>query len=717
MILLEGGIPGHMPHPYEVFEPKDLLDFVDKLFSGDLIGTEKVDGVNILLGLDNDKKIVFARNKTEEPFSVVGEKFHTTHPAHDAFAAALIATQTAFAALSDEELEHFTLLRKGQPNNFINTEILYGEVPNLIPYSKVKNYIVFHGFKGRKDTSYGDPIIDSDVDTTKLLNKLTNRLGELEISSNVVKFFGAPGGVIKEIVPEKSKWQFSGPVNVDLSNIKDQLDSILKELKTHDEYKALYKHIKGDITLTDEQRLDVGKELIALAGSKMLAILKSALADPDVRIQTGHPGIEGVVFKTSTGDLKDQLIKITGDFSALNQDSWEYLRNTIPSVKKLFTGKVLDEAFGVKNLMSITDASFKKYAGQKQTKHSIARAFLANRSKKYKKLDYMLDQEDINVYNILVRYATTATDRLSEIWTEIEENPDKLGEKLEQTKHSLLISAYQFEQFLKILDSSDTVASMFLKMLQTLFPIKFIRKTDGVVESFDLNEYDYPVGDVKRISIFIGKFDPAHDGHMQIVREMLHESDEVILFVSKVKKYLDLERKKEILNKYISDSGHASKVRIFDMATGFIPDLLKQTFTDDEIQETEFTVWSGSDRAYLKNEPDDADEKRRGLESTYKKHFTRYHKTGKPNWQYKVPKFRILIRDDDSLKDSGNIDNLLSLSKIPIKMMSSSLLRELVKIGTKDALRLFLNSQPTKDKKFIKGVWDDLKHAIEVKDG
>ena len=50
-LLLCGGLAGHMHHPYEVLDPKDLLNFIEKLFTGDLVGTEKVDGVNIFLDL------------------------------------------------------------------------------------------------------------------------------------------------------------------------------------------------------------------------------------------------------------------------------------------------------------------------------------------------------------------------------------------------------------------------------------------------------------------------------------------------------------------------------------------------------------------------------------------------------------------------------------------------------------------------------------------
>ncbi|MEK6879303.1 MAG: hypothetical protein AABY22_06830, partial [Nanoarchaeota archaeon] len=386
----------HISHPYEVLSPEELIDFIENIFRGNLIATEKVDGINIFLGLNEQNQLTFARNKTEKSFGKASDKFVMTHPAYDAFNAGITAIKTAFTRLAPEELEKFSLTLNGKPNNFINVEIIYGEVPNLISYSKLKNYIVFHTFNGRQETNYDKPKFKTqDVNNNVLLNKLANRLGMITVQSEVVKFFGKPRKTVQEVTIEKSLWEFRGPISVDLSDIKNQLDALLQELRGDINYINLYNHIRGVTKLNKEELANVSKSLTALAGKKVLSVLKSALADPDIETTSGHPGVEGIVMSVQTNALQKHVVKITGDYADLNQKAWSHLRDTIPAIKKQFSGSVLENIFGVKQLITITDASFKKYTNKGLTPLDIVKAFLVERSTKFKHAEHLLDIEDL----------------------------------------------------------------------------------------------------------------------------------------------------------------------------------------------------------------------------------------------------------------------------------------------------------------------------------
>ena len=138
----------------------------------------------------------------------------------------------------------------------------------------------------------------------------------------------------------------------------------------------------------------------------------------------------------------------------------------------------------------------------------------------------------------------------------------------------------------------------------------------------------------------------------------------------------------------------SNKVSISQMQTGFIPDLIKQTMTEEEIQVSLFTVYVGTDRT-----------------SQYERQFRNIGKDGIAFWKYEQPAIRTIERDTQPV-DDRQFDELLSASRIPIKTISSTLLRKLVRQGSDDAKRLFINSQPTHDKNLALYVWNQLKKEL-----
>ena len=139
-LLNEGGLAGHMMHVIEALSTKDIFVFFDKLLKGELSLLEKVDGVNLFVGFNKAGKLTYARNFTDEPSTNIEAKFPLSHPGGDCFRAGFKALQQGFEKLSKQDRIKAGLIDiNGNPKAFINLEIIYGEIPNLIQYSNINN--------------------------------------------------------------------------------------------------------------------------------------------------------------------------------------------------------------------------------------------------------------------------------------------------------------------------------------------------------------------------------------------------------------------------------------------------------------------------------------------------------------------------------------------------------------------------------------------------
>ena len=140
--LNEGGLAGHMSHPFDMNRSQSLTfaDFKEMISRG-LQGrldienavTEKTDGQNIFVTF-KDGTVKFARNKTERvnPLSVEGlqSKFAGRGPISDAFGEAGTDLEAAFSKVGTEKLN--SIFQNGKV--FANMEIIYPETKNVIAY-------------------------------------------------------------------------------------------------------------------------------------------------------------------------------------------------------------------------------------------------------------------------------------------------------------------------------------------------------------------------------------------------------------------------------------------------------------------------------------------------------------------------------------------------------------------------------------------------------
>lgn len=147
-LINEGGLAGHMMHPYEALDmtPRQIIDRIKEYSTSQSI-IEKVDGQNLFFTVEQDGTLMFARNKEDMTHDDLVTKF-TGHPAELPFVEGGNAIkkgveqwlQSAGDAAEMEIREIFH--PAGEIKSFINFEIMHPDKPNQIIYDE--KYIVFH---------------------------------------------------------------------------------------------------------------------------------------------------------------------------------------------------------------------------------------------------------------------------------------------------------------------------------------------------------------------------------------------------------------------------------------------------------------------------------------------------------------------------------------------------------------------------------------------
>jgi hypothetical protein len=147
-VISEGGLAGHMMHPYEALDmtPRQIIDRIKEYSTSQKI-IEKVDGQNLFFTVEEDGTLMFARNKEDMTHDDLVEKF-TNHPAEVPFVTGGNAIKKGvdqwLSSAGDfgrqEILDIFH--PDGEARSFINFEIMHKDHPNQLEYGE--NFIVFH---------------------------------------------------------------------------------------------------------------------------------------------------------------------------------------------------------------------------------------------------------------------------------------------------------------------------------------------------------------------------------------------------------------------------------------------------------------------------------------------------------------------------------------------------------------------------------------------
>ena len=162
-LLLEGGVGGHMNHPYDNDELTfgQLKDMLRSAVAGELRGTEKTDGQNLFISFDIDsQKAKAIRNKTQIKAGGLNpeqlDAFFSEHPAQ-ALRYSFVEALQAFEKFA-QQLPKKTQLEIFGPSGdiYFNTEVMNPGTPgfekgdprgqgtqNVVPYDK--KTLLIHG--------------------------------------------------------------------------------------------------------------------------------------------------------------------------------------------------------------------------------------------------------------------------------------------------------------------------------------------------------------------------------------------------------------------------------------------------------------------------------------------------------------------------------------------------------------------------------------------
>jgi hypothetical protein len=244
-VITEGGLAGHMNHPYDThgLTFNDMKEIISRALEGRLdieqAVTEKTDGQNIFVTW-KDGEVKFARNKTERvnPLSVseLQAKFGGRGAISDAFGETGNDLAAAFSKVNTAKLNE--IFKNGMV--FANMEIIYPATRNVISYETA--VLQFHNLVEYDET--GEPVM-TDMPGGALLQRIIR-----DANADMQKTF-------QIIPPQQIKL---GKID----NFEDYQDALFKEV---DQLRD--KFILADTDLVSEYHKAWWRDLIQTKASQL----------------------------------------------------------------------------------------------------------------------------------------------------------------------------------------------------------------------------------------------------------------------------------------------------------------------------------------------------------------------------------------------------------------------------------------------------------------
>lgn len=215
--LNEGGMAGHLPHPYEIndFTFGDLKRLVRDVFSADVEDiTEKLDGQNIFASVDKKGRTVFARNLTDIKGSGMSiddmaAKWSDKPEVAEAFVTGGRIIDTVFRKIKDRTV---FFNRGGGDSDYrvwINCEVINPDNRNVIPYDGVHVYFHdcrFYMTRHLKADTFEEIKPTADDKTMKIVNAAAEKVDSASGTNKVVmNQMNDNGNVMHRFVSELNK--------------------------------------------------------------------------------------------------------------------------------------------------------------------------------------------------------------------------------------------------------------------------------------------------------------------------------------------------------------------------------------------------------------------------------------------------------------------------------------------------------------------------------
>ena len=321
----------HLHEGIDHLEDLSLEDFIDAVENiHTMNATDKLDGVNLWLGVDSDGNLFTSREGKNRK----GYRFYTQDDFDDV--SAHNGMRAAHEALLSQETSLKQVLQK---NDIVELEILYGKQPNTIVYSNDDtNYIAFlRTIKTPQNESNFKQNLYKDV--YEVLKD-----AEPSVKTAVVSTFD---GETLSVAEQVTKWKFVTPAMLsskDLSklNVSDDIQKLQSFLAKDNQLAtdlgypmtnfAVMKSAKRD--LSDEK-----KKIQDLVQTKYKLGIKNKILNqlvrkikPSFQGDDGDAGVEGVVF-LNTKTQKQFKVVDKDIFTTINKFNYQIRNNVSGQVK------------------------------------------------------------------------------------------------------------------------------------------------------------------------------------------------------------------------------------------------------------------------------------------------------------------------------------------------------------------------------------------------
>ena len=229
-----GGVAGHMAHLSEDTDLtfNEIVGILGKVANAEITNaTEKVDGQNLFLTVDESGEIRTARNSGDvKKGGMTTDEYISKwagHPAENAFTNGFKAVSAALRKLSPEDLE--AIFANGQ--RYVNMEIMYPSNPNIILYSSPN--VVLHGlqyFGDEDETAEMRQFTKQKfIKLDNLIDGASEKVGEEEWAVNGPKLVAlkniANGSALEDVTAKIES--FAAPVGMD-ATLSDYIEQVVR---------------------------------------------------------------------------------------------------------------------------------------------------------------------------------------------------------------------------------------------------------------------------------------------------------------------------------------------------------------------------------------------------------------------------------------------------------------------------------------------------------
>jgi cytidyltransferase-like protein len=468
-----GGVAGHMAHLSEDTDLtfSEIVSILGKVANADIKNaTEKVDGQNLFLTVDDSGEVRTARNSGDVKKGGMSTDEYISkwlgHPAENAFTNGFKAISAALRKLSPDDLQ--AIFAGG--DRYVNMEIMYPNNPNIILYSSPN--IVLHGLQ-----YFGD-----EQETPEMRQLTKQKFSKL---AGLVD--GASESVGREV------WSVNGPKLVALKKLADgsALEAVTSKIRN------FAAPVGMDATLGDyiEQVVEGYTEQAGMP-SEVTEKLITLMLRPD---EAKEQGISVVNLKKG---LPKELQTMVSNLGAKTK-SRKYIASILKPIEVAISDFAIEVLRGVKSYF-VSDNDQEVARMRAELEQSIA--YLKNlQASGDEKMGELVDQQLAKLGDV-----ENLASSMEGVVFEYPPGSDKI--------YKLTGAFAMANQIIGRARRSGMTEDEELEL-----EIIEDESDDPVVDT------DYP----KTVAVVPGAFKPPHKGHLDMVRSYANIADEVVVLISR----------------------------------------------------------------------------------------------------------------------------------------------------------------------------------------